>query len=280
METEDFEDVYIGRQSAKWIDDIPDDFPWFLLVSFIGPHNPFDPPEEYIKRYQDKDIPLPEIDNLEGKPNWMKNWSSSFDCGTEEGFEKVKKTRQHYAAYVELIDEQIGEIISSLEKREMMENTYIIFTSDHGEMLGDHGLYRKHVAYEPSIHVPLIIAGPGIKKGKTSDVLVELIDLHATVCDLAQVSFCEEKIDSKSLLPVLQGKTDHHRDNVITAERGYRCLRTQRYKFIQNSNDKNELYDLIEDPGEMNNIVNEKGEIAQELFDQLYERYREGGWMR
>ena len=88
-------------------------------------------------------------------------------------------------AATELIDDQIGEMLCALEERGMLDNTYIIYSSDHGEMLGDHGLYTKSVAYEASLRVPLIVTGPGIPKNQVSDGLVELIDLNPTICDFA-----------------------------------------------------------------------------------------------
>ncbi|MFW6270993.1 MAG: sulfatase [Bacillota bacterium] len=145
-----------------------------------------------------------------------------------------------------------------LEERKMLGNTYIIFASDHGEMLGDHGLYIKHVAYEPSMHIPLIISGPGIEAGKESESMVELIDLHSTVCDLAQIGFNKDNYDSRSILPVLKGEKEEYRKDVISAERNYRTIRNSRYKYIKNYNDRDELYDMKEDPHELNNIIDTK----------------------
>ena len=97
--------------------------------------------------------------SLEGKPQWVLNRQKEFTA------EELAQIRRQYCALIKLIDDQVGELLYALRKRDMLDNTVIIFTSDHGEMLGDHGLFQKQVPYEPSIHIPLIVAGPGIEPG-------------------------------------------------------------------------------------------------------------------
>ena len=99
----------------------------------------------------------------------------------------------------------------------MLENTVIAFSSDHGEMLGDHGIYGKHVAYEASERVPLLFAGPGITKARTSHALVELEDVNPTLCELAGVPFLEN-IDARSLCGILGGSEDRHRAEAVSIE--------------------------------------------------------------
>ena len=161
----------------------------------------------------------------------------------------------------------------------MTDNTYVIFSSDHGEMLGDHGLYTKSVPYEASVHVPLIVAGPGIKGGQGSDALVELIDLNPTICDLAGVPPVED-IDARSIAPVLRGETEDHRTETVSGIRNFRLIRTHQYKLVQNINDISQLYDLVADPKEENNIADEKPEVVRELASRLGDRYTESTWHR
>ena len=158
LPTEAFEDVYIGQRSVEWIENIPGDFPWHLFVSFVGPHDPFDPPAEYGEKYRDAEMPPATPANLPGKPSYLK------DRVKDVTPEKIAETRRQYCAAIEAIDDQIGEMLAAVERRGMTDNTYVIFSSDHGEMLGDHGLYTKSVPYEASVHVPLIVAGPGIER--------------------------------------------------------------------------------------------------------------------
>ena len=272
LPTEDFEDTYIGRRAAEWLASVPTDFPWHYLVSFVGPHNPFDPPTEYAEHFHDAPMPDPISDTLEGKPHWVK----AQDQGLTP--EEITTTRRQYCAAIELIDDQIGRMMDVLESRGMLENTLIVYTSDHGEMLGDHGLYTKSVPYEASLRVPLVVAGPGIPQG-ASDALVELIDLNPTLCDLVGLP-PQEDIDARSLVPVLTGERAEHRTETISAIRNFRCLRTRQVKYVEHLNDRDELYDLQEDPNEQVNLAEAQPERCRELSRRLQARTLEGQWRR
>ncbi|MGC9346591.1 MAG: sulfatase family protein, partial [Anaerolineae bacterium] len=237
LPTDAFEDAYIGRRAAEWIETIPDDFPWHYFVSFVGPHNPFDPPTEYAERYRDAPMPPAIDDTMEGKPGAVKKKTRGLTP------EQVAVTRRQYCAAIELIDDQIGRMIEALEARGMLDNTYIVYSADHGEMLGDHGLYTKSVPYEAALRVPLLIAGPGIEGGRVSDALVELIDVNPTICDLAGLP-TQSGIDARSLASILRAQSTAHRTETVSAIRHFRCIRTERYKYIQNYNALDELYDL------------------------------------
>jgi choline-sulfatase len=175
-----------------------------------------------------------------------------------------------------VIDDQLCRMLNVLEERGMADNTSVVYTSDHGEMLGDHGLYTKGVAYEAALRVPLIVAGPGIEGGEISDALVELIDLNPTVCELAGLP-PQQNIDARSFVPVLHGETEAHRTEAVSALRHLRCIRTGRYKLIQNYNDVDELYDLESDPEERDNIADQEPELVRDLQRRLNERFLEGG---
>jgi len=268
-----FEDAYIGRRAAEWIENVPDDFPWHYFVSFVGPHDPFDPPTEYADRYRNTEVPEPIRDPLEGKPSYLKRRVVA------AGPDEVAVTRRQYCGSIELIDHHIGLILDALERRGMMDDTYIIYSSDHGEMLGDHGLYTKSVPYEASLRVPLIVAGPGIEGGRVSDALIELIDVNPTICEFAGLPM-QENIDALSFASILRGETDEHRAEAISAIRNFRCIRTERYKLVQNYNDVVELYDLQEDPDELNNVAAGRRDVKRELLTRLQMRFLEGEWRR
>jgi choline-sulfatase len=223
LPTEAFEDAYIGRRAAEWIEHIPDDFPWYYFVSFVGPHDPFDPPTDYANRYRDSAIPSAIHDGLAGKPNWLERRRVAATP------DDIAVSRRQYCGAIELIDDHIG-------------------------MLGDHGLYTKSVAYEPSLRIPLLVSGPGIGGGRTSDALVELIDVNPTLCELVGLP-AQENIDARSFVPVLGGDQLDHRTEAVSAIRNWRCIRTQQYKLIENYNDVTELYDLEQDPVELHNVV-------------------------
>lgn len=271
LPTEAFEDRYIGRRAAEWITNIANDFPWHLFVSFVGPHDPFDPPAEYGEKYRNATMPKAVTDDLDSKPQFIKNRVVNATP------EKITETRQQYCAAIELIDDQIGDIINALEQRDMLDNTYIIFASDHGEMLGDHGLYQKSVPYEPSLQVPLIVAGPGIEGGQTSDALVELSDINPTICALTNTPTLNN-IDAQSFKPILQNESQSHRTETVSTIRAFQCIRTSRYKLIVNINDITELYDLMQDPHELNNIASKHPDLVKELTRRLKDRLLENTW--
>jgi len=270
LPAEHFEDAYIGRRAAEWIEDVPDDFPWHYFVSFVGPHDPFDPPTEYADLYRNAPMPPAIRDEGDGKPGKTRRRMRNIDPET------VARTRRQYCAATHLIDDQIGRILAALESRDMLENTYVIYASDHGEMLADHGLYTKGVAYEASLRVPLIVAGPGIEGGRVSDALIELIDVNPTICELAGLP-AQEGIDARSFAPVLRGEVQEHRSDAVTALRHLRAIRTNRYKIIENYGDVDEPYDLAEDPQELSNVAPERPDVARELRRRMQARFLEGG---
>ena len=273
LPTEDFADIYIGRHAAQWIRSIPDDFPWHYFVSFVGPHDPFDPPTEYANQYREAEVPPPIKDNFKGKPEWQSHRKRKATA------DDITLARRQYCASSTAIDDQVGEMLEALEERGQLDNTYIIFSSDHGEMLGDHGLFTKTFAYESSLHVPLLVAGPGISGGRVSDAIVELHDINPSICELAGVPL-QENIDARSFLPVLRGDSTDHRPNAIATQRHWRCIRTQDHKYVENIGHTAELYDLREDPDEVRNIVSDQGEIAGELARALNRRMVEDKWLR
>ncbi|MEQ8674451.1 MAG: sulfatase-like hydrolase/transferase [Aggregatilineales bacterium] len=265
LPVEAFEDVYIGQRATRWIENIPDDYPWHLFVSFVGPHDPFDPPTAFADRYRHATMPDP-IPPDDDRPRHVHARRVNLDT------DEVMQIRRQYCALITLIDEQIGAILYALDRRGMTENTLIIFVSDHGEMLGDHALYKKHVAYEPAMRVPLIVSGLGIEGGRVNDSLIELIDLNPTICEMAGLS-PQPGLDAESFAPILRGETTTHRQNTVTAERHYRAIRTHQYKLIQNYNDIFELYDLEDDPYETHNIADENDTIVSGLYKQMSRRF-------
>ncbi|MBN1641374.1 MAG: sulfatase-like hydrolase/transferase [Anaerolineae bacterium] len=275
-----FEDTYIGRRAAAWIRSVPDDYPWFYFCSFAGPHDPFDPPTAYAARYRGAPVPDPIADSMEGKPAGVRaarerRWGPVAGASAEE----IAVTRRQYCAAISAIDDQVGQILDALEARGMIDNTFVIYTSDHGEMLGDHGFYAKSVSYESALRVPLLVAGPGIAGGRVSEALVELIDVNPTACALAGLP-PQERIDARSFAGVLYGVSETHRSETISAIRQFRCIRTERYKYVENYNDLSELYDLQEDPHELQNLGAGEPAQARKLAARLHQRAAEGKWLR
>jgi choline-sulfatase len=257
-----FEDVYIGQTSCRMIRELPDDFPWHFFVSFVGPHNPFDPPAEYYEHFRDAEMPAAVPYEPEGKPPLYRQ-----DPQRLADEEQIRLARRLYAGYIECIDEQIGRILQTVEDRGQADNTYVLFAADHGEMLGDHGRWTKSCQYEASLRVPMLAAGPDIQPGQ-SDALVELSDLNPTICELAGVEPVAE-IDARSFVNVLGGRTESHRQWTMATHYRTGCVRTRQYKAIINESGLHELYDLQADPDERSNII----QAQPDVFEQMARTY-------
>ncbi|MFW6313537.1 MAG: sulfatase, partial [Spirochaetota bacterium] len=269
LPTELYEDAYIGEYACRWVEEVDDDFPWHMFVSFIGPHDPFDPPAEYGERYREAAMPPAITDELENKPRWHTGRDRKLSA------DEIVHTRRQYCAEIELIDDYVGRMLDTLERRGLLENTVVVFTSDHGEMLGDHGMYTKSVAYEGATHIPLVIAGPGVRSGAVSDALLGLIDLNPTVCELAGLE-PQPGIDAVSLVPVLAGEREEHRDSVYITLRQFQALVTDRHKFVDNYNDLAEVYDLQNDPEELDNLAVSDEARAKELLRGAFQPHQVG----
>lgn len=274
LDTNDWSDSYVGRRSVEWLNTVPEDFPWHLFVSFVGPHDPFDPPTEYADRYRTAEMPpaIPST-SLETKPRAVRQRHATDDVA------KILETRRQYCAEIELIDEWIGRILATLREIGAADNTYVVFVSDHGEMLGDFGLYRKNLAYDASWRVPLLISGPGVRPGASSDTLLELIDLYPTLLDLVDIPQIGP-VDARSFVDAARAQTTGGRENVVCQGRGYRAIRDHEWKMIDTFGDEPELYNIQEDPDETANLASKNPELVQRMRQVLVNRHVEHQWRR
>ena len=267
---------YAANHAIDFIQNAPKEHPWFLQLSFDGPHDPFDPPAAFSDRYRNVTVPAPIPADYSGKPRWVaeRKWT--------DDTKDIVVARRQYLASVELIDSEIGRVIQTLDESGYSENTVIVFTSDHGEMLGDFGLYQKEVPYESAIRVPLVITGPGIPTGLRNS-LVDWMDLNPTLCELAGLP-PQENIDALSLVPDFAELGTPHRDWVIVALSNLRALRTDHHLYVESFNDVNELYDLWRDPTERRNLLAEGDpealKLAGEMSRQLLLAEQEDRWLR
>lgn len=259
-------DNWIANNGINMLKAFPEDKPWFLQANYSGPHDPWDITREMKESWKDVDFPLPV------------NWD-------QDNPEKINGVRQNYAAMLENIDQTIGKFIAEIEKRGELDNTYIIYSADHGEMLGDFNKFQKIIPERGSVRIPLVVWGPDVKEGVYSDALVELQDLAATILELANLSVVEdmpEAEDSISLKPILEGKEKTHRDYQVSAlkiadNNEWIMISDARYKLIvEGENDKNgkclekiRLYDLEIDPWEEENIAEKREDIVLNLKNKL-----------
>jgi choline-sulfatase len=183
-----------------------------------------------------------------------------------------QQLRRNYAACIEGIDEWVGRMVQAVERRGELENTVIVFSSDHGEMLGDHGRFQKSVPWEGSVRVPLIVAGPGVAHGVVSDALVELADLAATMVELAGLAVPADW-DSRSLLAVLGGSTSEHRDAQHVMLKRWRMVCDRQWKLVEHRDGGPALYDRLADPDELHNVAGGNAPVIARLSERLRQTF-------
>ena len=284
-----------------------DNKPFFMAVGFSKPHLPFVSPKKYWDLYKREDMPIAsfqehskngpliayhqsgELRNYLDIPEFANLPADSLRIGLK--LEKQRELIHGYYAAVSYMDAQVGVLLNTLESLGTLDNTIIVLWGDHGWHLGDHDLWHKHTNFEEATRAPLIIAGPGIKSGKTSS-LTEFVDVFPTICDLAGVSI-PKNLDGKSLKPLMLKNTASVKDFSISqyprklkkaemTKLGYTdskmmgySLRTEKYRYTiwmnnftskQTFNESqvyaSELYDYVKDPLEKVNVVNDKNYTA------------------
>jgi choline-sulfatase len=249
-------DNWIASNGLTLLDHAPKDKPWLLYVNFVGPHPPMDITVSMERRYR-------------GPERTIDGFPQPHDYRGSITPEHHLRIRQNYAAMIENIDRWVGVYLDTLERRGELENTIIVYSSDHGEMLGDHGRWGKSVPYHASANVPLYVAGPGVRAGHRSKALVSLMDLSATFLDFGGVEVPED-MDSRSLRPVLEGRTETHRDYVLSGLKSWRLAWDGRYKYITGFEKSGDLvFDLAEDPLEDRNLGAGAPKAALRMRDVL-----------
>ncbi|MCA1809495.1 MAG: sulfatase [Kiritimatiellia bacterium] len=193
--------------------------------------------------------------------------------------ELALEIRRVYYAMVAELDDVVGKVLRAVDELGLGDNTYIIFSSDHGEMAGEHNQVLKRTMYEPSIHAPLIIAGPDVRRGTICDDVVSLIDIYPTLLDMMRLSYADyaadeawpQTLDGESLMPQLTGDAPRQRDWAFAEYHGDRCptgtymLRRGRWKLLHHVGYAPQLFDLEEDKWEINNLAASRPEIVSEL---------------
>ncbi len=248
-------DNWIGQNGLDLLRRAPKDKPWHLAVNFTGPHNPMDITGSMEATVRGRKFPQP-------------NGNTQFDAA------KHVAIRENYTAMVENIDRLVGAFLSELDKRGELDNTLIVFSSDHGEMLGDHDRWAKSVPYQPSVAVPMLAAGPGVKQNETSTALVSVMDLAATFLDYGGVARPSE-MDSRSLRPVFEGKTKTHRDILHSGLGSWRMVWDGRHKLItgfipeRGGEVRELLFDHRNDPLENKNLAASETKRVKALMERM-----------
>jgi choline-sulfatase len=248
------ETAFVGDRAIAWLRTQDEGQPFLLHVGFAGPHSPIEPAPRYMDLYREQ----------EEAPPW----------GAETAPDWLPDGRRGYRAMISHIDHYVGQIRDCLAEKGLLDDTIFVYTADHGEMAGDHGLYGKTCFYEPSVRVPLLFAGPGVQSRQRSPALVELVDLGKTLCDLCAVP--PHALDQgQSLAPILRGQSETRRATVYAEMGCDRMIRDERFKLMwgEPTSDTRRLgrlhlhkpvnippsparlYDLQRDPHELYNLA-------------------------
>ena len=244
-------DNWLAENGKRFLRGFPNDQPWHLVVNFTGPHNPMDVTGSMRQRVEGRAFPPPIANDTHAPADLLRN-------------------RQNYAAMIENIDRLMGEMIGIVEDRGELERTVIIYSSDHGEMLGDFGLFGKSVWRYASAHIPLVIRAPGARTGAVSKALVDLTDLTATMLDYAGCAPLPE-MTGRSLRPVLDAPGRPHRDVVVSALGSWRLAYNGRHKLVLEDGCPPRLFDRETDPHERTDCAVEHPEIVARLAARLGE---------
>ncbi len=257
--------------------------PFCLVLSIYGPHLPVAPPKPWDTMYDPQRVPLPENfhDDLAGKPGTQQNNTRCWKARqwTEAQF---RDYIARYWGYCSYIDEQIGRVLSALDDEGIMDNTIIVFTTDHGDMVAAHGfVFKLGSGYDELMRVPFIVRYPlSVRPNTQSDALVQSIDALPTLLDLSSLAV-PPRVDGRSFRSLLEGKATKFRDQVMTIMTGTIMLATQDWKLVyscaRNSKAFVELYDRHERPLEVANRAgdparaNVLGDMKHRLAAQLHD---------
>ena len=244
---------------------------FFLALGFVRPHYPMVQPKKYFDPYPWDQMELPK--RIENDDDDIPKLGISASNGKKNGISRYpdnqKRMWSAYYASVTFMDEQVGRVLNELDRLGLRKNTAVIFTSDHGYHLGDHGFWQKANMHEQVIRVPLIVSAPGFSPGASSSSLAELADIYPTACELTGIEIPAD-VQGESLVPVLNSPTVQVRDAALTVDKGY-SLRTQDWHFIQYKDGTEELYDMKSDPNQFHNLGAGKNHDAklQEMRERL-----------
>ena len=285
-------DNFVGDTATWWINSKPqDDRPLFLEIGFPGPHPPYDPTREEAQKYLAKDLPLLEVtqQELDNQPPVLKELRQhNVEIDHDSVVHKLDPTpeerhrqRAYYLANVTMIDKKIGEILEALEGKGYLENSVVIFTSDHGDCLTDHGHSQKWTMYDIIMRMPLVVWAPGrVEGGRTVDGLCQQMDIGPAILELAGIDV-PKTMEARSILPAIEGRdweprdyvyAEHGRDGILTETDFVSMVRSEDWKLVHFVDEPHgQLFHLTEDPDEVNNLWDDPAaaEMKQHLLSEL-----------
>ena len=283
-------DIFVGNMARRFIERRRSSAPLFLQIGFPGPHPPYDPPRRFIDMYRDASFPIPsfteEEEKLQTRSHQMGRQAmidQNHDCirfSTHPAEEDLQRLWRYYAANVTLIDEQIGLVMEALERKGYLANSIVIFTSDHGDALGDHGMIQKWCMYDCVTKAPMVIRAPGyFPAGRVNDCLIQQMDVSATVLDMIGLKAAGGR-HARSMKDCLEAGrefvySEHMgNDTMYNGAISFTMIRSKAHKLVYYAGEScGELYDLVRDPGEKRNVWDEaayaetKHELIRLLLD-------------
>ena len=256
---------------------------FFLAVGLYRPHTPYVAPKDYFAQYPLDSIAVPSVPD-----GYLKTLPEPAVKSLTRKKEQVnldpalaKQAIQAYYASISFADAQVGRILNALDSTGLRDNTIVLFTSDHGYHMGEHGHYQKTTLFENATHVPLVMAGPGIASGGVANTMAEMVDFYPTLSELAGLPD-PKSVSGVSLAPTLKDPTKSVRESALTQfDSGY-SIRTSGFRYTQWGKDGElgaELYDRSEDPAELKNVAgNSKySKVEAELQAVLHDRIEQAG---
>ncbi len=237
------------------------DAPFFMYIAYMAPHDPRETHRMYHELYPPDEVPLPEnympehpFDNGELRVR------DELLAGFPRTVEAVKRHNAEYYAMITHADATIGRVLSALERTGQLENTILVLAGDNGLAIGRHGLFGKQNMYDHSVHVPLVMAGPGIPQDTRTGAFCYLLDIYPTLCDLVGVDI-PDSVEGKSLVPVLENAHHVNRETLFFAYRDIqRAVQDRDYKLIEyvvNGQRTTQLFDRHTDPWELYNLAHD-----------------------
>jgi choline-sulfatase len=252
--------------------------PFFLAVGLYRPHTPYVAPKKYFDRHPRKQIQVPQVPAgyLDSIPLPARKSITRKKDQLNLDVEVARQAIQAYYASISFADAQLGRILKALDETGLANNTIVLFTSDHGYHMGEHGHYQKTTLFENAARVPLVMAGPGISVGKVAPTMAEMVDFYPTLAELAGLQ-SPKFVSGVSLAAALRDPSATPRTSALTQYAEGYSIRTQQYRYTEwgvDGAEGVELYDHRSDPAEMHNVAAAEQYAAkiQELSTELRAR--------
>lgn len=262
--------------------------PFFMCVSFTHPHPPYHIPPEYLDRYDPAQINLPIVGDMPMAERDMLSQWIQYSHGLDKAGasdEQIRRARHAYYAMTSYIDDKVGRLLETLDRAGFADNTVVVFTTDHGDMLGERGMWFKRVFFDWSAKVPLLIAPPGSQRQRRIPQPASHVDLLPTLMDIAtggQARAWVEPIDGRSLLPLVMtgdeaGVAEAFSEYTAEGVTGPCCmLRRGRWKYVYTHGHPDQLFDMAADPNELRNVASIEADRCAELKAAVLARWDPG----